>query len=82
MRSRVLISMQDVLGCSCHMIWLLVVESQLGEPCLGISGISGHALKEFRHAGANALLTPRFSELFTVRRDLVVDSTPVDSHDG
>ena len=84
MKSRFLISMRGVLVFifPCLVIWLLVVESKLGGPCLGISGVSGHALKEFRHAGANALLIPRFSERFTVRRDLVVDSTPVDSHDG
>ena len=64
------------------MIWLLVVEAKLGGPCLGISGVSGHALQDFRYAGANVLLAPWFLELFTVRLDLVVDLTTVDSHDG
>ena len=64
------------------MIRLLVLASKLGGPCLGISGVSGHALQKFRHAGANALLAPRFVELCTVRLDLGIDLTTVDSHDG
>ena len=43
--SRLLISMQGILDCPCHMIWSLVVESKIGELCLGIKDDSGHALQ-------------------------------------
>ena len=74
--------MQGVLSCLCHMIWLLAVESKLGGPSLGRSDDSRHALEELRCAGADVLLAPQGFELLPVRLDLVVDLTPVDSHDG
>lgn len=59
----------------------LVIESKLGGPCLSISDDSGHALQDFRYAGANVLLAPRLFELFTMRLDLVIDLTRVGSYD-
>ena len=40
-----------------------------------------HALQKFRYAGADVLLAQQDFELLPERLDLVVDLTPVDSHD-
>ena len=81
-----LVTLYDKLGLDALKdavsLLLLVVKSKLEGPYLGISDDSGHALQDFRYAGANVPFAPRLFELFTMRLDLVVDLTPVDSHDG